>query len=209
MTTGIVQCNFCEKVVKERDAHGWLDVRVWVTKPTKDAVEQMKMDPSMAQMLERQGITGADLPALVGGDFCCLEHLVRFYQAQAMLESQETTDDEKIALIPESPELEFEAEPVEDWRREVKEEMVTRRDIDGERFLDDDGEGYVEALVQEVDDFEERYTGNQLWDHEKGAWPWDDAPPHTDDDAPPEDDGTLPGDGWLIVGDDEGPASSA
>lgn len=201
MTTGIVQCNFCERVVKERDAHGWLDVRVWVTKPTKDAVEQMRMDPSMAQMLDRQGITGSDLPALVGGDFCSLDHLVRFYQAQAMLESQETTDDSKIAFIPES-DIELTAD---DPRTAMKEEMVTRRELDGEVMYDDPWD-------EDTAEWEDRYGDlyNAGWDDAAASVALDgetqcvDAPDSTDDDAPPEDDGTLPGDGWLIVGDEEG-----
>lgn len=93
MATGLVRCDHCQKTVEQQEAHGWMDVRVWVTKMSPENLERMKQDPQMARLLESQGIEGADLPALVGGDFCCLDHLVQFYQAQQTLENMPTTED--------------------------------------------------------------------------------------------------------------------
>lgn len=116
MATGIVQCDHCQRVVKQEEAHGWLDVRVYVTKPDNETLERMKQDPTIAKLLDARGVTAAELPALIGGDFCCVDHLVKFYEAQRTLEEMHKPPEvEKDATYAEK-EAAF-----EDWYRETKE----------------------------------------------------------------------------------------
>lgn len=93
MATGLLRCDHCEKIAKQQDAHGWLEVKVLVSKPSPEMMEMMRTDPQMAKVLDAQGITSADLPALIGGDFCTTDCLVKFYEAQRTLEKMETTED--------------------------------------------------------------------------------------------------------------------
>lgn len=82
MSTQIVQCDCCEKVAKQTDAHGWLDVRVWVTKPTQEQFDAAMANPENQIRAKEYDIKPAPTPALVGGDFCTMSCLLKYYSEQ-------------------------------------------------------------------------------------------------------------------------------
>jgi hypothetical protein len=82
MASNIVQCDECGKVTKQDDAHGWFDVRVFITKPTPEQYEMYKQNPMAEVQMRLQDVRPAELPALIGGDFCTLECLSAYYNKQ-------------------------------------------------------------------------------------------------------------------------------
>ena len=93
MSTAIVQCDQCGKVVKQKDAHGWVDVRVWVTKPTNKEFEDAMR--SLEGQMAMEDAEPAPRPPIEGGDFCQLYCLVKFYEGQ---------QDRKVEEEPKAPE---------------------------------------------------------------------------------------------------------
>lgn len=83
-------CNSGEKatpkVVSENDAHGWLNVRVYLTKPTREQVEAIP--EQLKEQAEMQGARVYSLadtaprPAYTGGDFCSMECLIAYANIQ-------------------------------------------------------------------------------------------------------------------------------
>lgn len=87
MSQKIVQCDSCEKVVKQTDAHGWFALQTWSTRPTADQLDQMRQDPFMAAQLQAAGVMAAPPPPHIGGDFCTIDCLMSFVSAnKAMLD---------------------------------------------------------------------------------------------------------------------------
>ena len=81
MSTKIVQCDQCSRVAKQQDAHGWFELRTWVTKPTQAQLEMMMQDPFAAANIQAAGLTGAAPPPQIGGDFCRIDCLLSFVSA--------------------------------------------------------------------------------------------------------------------------------
>ena len=94
MATNIVQCDNCQQVVKQKDAHGWLEIRTWVTKPTPEQYAMMAQDPRWQQEFTAAQLTeGAPMPPLIGGDFCTIDCLLTFCEGNRALLTMETTTD--------------------------------------------------------------------------------------------------------------------
>lgn len=92
MTTGIMQCDSCMKLVKEEiEAMGWLRLQTIVV-PT----------PKLQKLVQQQGgMDGeneevkAELPPVVGGDFCSIDCLTSF--AESKKDEVEKKKREKLA----------------------------------------------------------------------------------------------------------------
>lgn len=118
MATGMIRCdnpgckggeNKTPKVVAPRDAHGWFEIKTYVTKPTREQVESIP--DQQRQMAEMQGYKmptlaeAAEPPQLVGGDFCTIDCMLQYIQ------------DNKTVIDQLRPET------AEDFAQRVKEHM--------------------------------------------------------------------------------------
>jgi hypothetical protein len=82
MSSNIVQCDQCGKVVKMQEAHGWLEVKVYMTKPTQEQYDAYMQHPQAAAHVIANDIRPAPLPPMVYGDFCSMDCIVKFYKEQ-------------------------------------------------------------------------------------------------------------------------------
>jgi hypothetical protein len=82
MSSDIVQCDQCGKVVKIQEAHGWLEVKVYMTKPTQEQYDAYMQHPQSKAHIIANDIRPAPLPPMVYGDFCSMDCIVKFYKEQ-------------------------------------------------------------------------------------------------------------------------------
>lgn len=82
MSGNIIMCDGCEKVESKREVHGWFSVSVYITKPTQEQWEAANDTPEGRMTIEAAGIKPAEQPAIIGGDFCCMECLIKYYSEQ-------------------------------------------------------------------------------------------------------------------------------
>lgn len=124
MATNIVQCDNCQRVVKQKDAHGWLEIRTWVTKPTPEQYAMMAQDPRWQQEFTAAQLTeGAPMPPLIGGDFCTIDCLLTFCEGNRALLTMETTTD----VRPTPGNLDFPVTgPSIDLQEETAEDLISR-----------------------------------------------------------------------------------